>query len=144
MKEQGFSVFRRRFLFLSVGLLFGLLLFLFLDRYDIFDYLFICPLHVLGLYCPTCGMTRAAHALLSLDLRAALAYNPCIFPLGATALWYASFGTAALIKGDEKIFRRAGKWPILSTLALLLLWFLTRNILLLGFGIDLIGDFSPA
>lgn len=42
-----------------------------------FIHLFQCPLYyVIGIPCPTCGMTRAFDALIHLDLNQALYYNP--------------------------------------------------------------------
>lgn len=143
MKEKSFLAFRRRFLLLSFGALFFSLLFLYLDRFDLFDRFLICPFHVFGLYCPTCGMTRAAHALLSLDFSFSFRANPCVFVLLFVLLWYFFFGVFALIKGDERAFFRSGRWPLWLLLAFLCLWFLLRNILLLFFHIDPLGDFYP-
>ncbi len=141
MKEKSFSAFRRRFLLLSAGALVGSLLFLYLDTLDLFDLFLICPFHVFGLYCPTCGMTRAAHALLSLDLLSAFSLNPCLFVLLFVLLWYFSFGLFALFKKDPTLFRRARRWPLWLLLFSLAFYFLLRNILLLFFHIDLLGDF---
>lgn len=143
MKEIPFVAFRRRFLLISFGTVFFSLLFLYLDTLDLFDLFLICPFHVFGLYCPTCGMTRAAHALLAFDLgRAALA-NPCLFLLLFTVLWYFGFGLFALFKKEPAFFSRAGRWPIWLALSSLIFWFLLRNILLLFFHIDPLGDFYP-
>lgn len=39
-----------------------------------------CPLYsTTGLYCPGCGMSRAVHALMHLDLLGAFGYNPLVF-----------------------------------------------------------------
>lgn len=141
MKEKSFSAFRRRFLLIFLCAFFSALLFLYLDTFTVFDRFLICPFHVFGLYCPTCGMTRAAHALLSLDLSFAFGANPCLFVLLFAVLWYVGFGTVALIKGDETVFFRAGRWPLWLTLFSLILFFLLRNILLLFFHIDPLGDF---
>ncbi len=137
MKKRSF---RARFIAVLLSLLIGGGLFLFLDRYGIFDYILVCPLHLLGLYCPTCGLTRAAHALLALDLRAALTYHPLLPLLFAAVLYYAAFGLAAAVKNDGRLFRRAGRWPLYLALAALLILFIVRNILLFS-GIDMIGDF---
>ena len=47
----------------------------------------LCPTYALaGIYCPGCGMLRATHALLHLDLAGALARNPLVLPLYAALL----------------------------------------------------------
>ncbi len=138
MKERSFRV---RYALTLLLLFLAGALFLFLDRYGIFDYILVCPMHLLGIYCPTCGLTRAAHALLALDFRAAFLYHP-LWPLLATvALYYAAFGLAAAIRNDGRLLRRATVWPLYSTLAALAAFFILRNILLF-LGIDMIGDFS--
>lgn len=120
----------------------GAALFLFLDRYAVFDLILICPLHLIGLYCPTCGMTRAVHSLLALDPVASLTYHPLLLPLAAVALYYDSLWLASVIKGSRAPLRRASRIPLLLAAALLLAWFLLRN-LLLALGIDPLGDFLP-
>jgi hypothetical protein len=42
----------------------------------------VCPTYALaGIYCPGCGMLRATHDLLHLDLGGVLARNPLVLPL---------------------------------------------------------------
>ncbi len=43
--------------------------------------------HFFGLYCPGCGMTRAALSVLRLDFLSALYYNPLVFSLPYIALY---------------------------------------------------------
>lgn len=51
----------------------------------------LCPLHALtGLWCPTCGVTRAAHQLLHGHVAAALRFNPLLvvlLPVAAVGAW---------------------------------------------------------
>ena len=141
MKRQGLS-FRARFLIGNAATAAALLLFLFLDRYAVFDLFLICPLHTVGLYCPTCGMTRAAHALLAGRLTAALTYHPGILLLLLLALYYEGYGLVAAIRNRGAILSRAGRWPLYLTATLLLAFFVLRN-LLLALGIDPVGDFLP-
>ncbi len=136
------AVARRRrvllFFLLHLAVLGGGALFLFLDRYDVFDYLIVCPMHLLGLYCPTCGMTRAAHSLLALDLVASLRYHPLLLPLVALLLYYDGHLAVSLLCDRPA---RGRRWPFFLFIAALLLYFVLRNLLLLAFGIDLVGDF---
>ncbi len=126
------------FCFFSVNLLLLVLGlgFLALDRLSVWDRLVICPLHFLGLYCPTCGMTRAAHALLRLDLAAAFALHPLIYLLLGVVVYYE---VAALLALGKR--RRISRLPAYLFLAALFLYFIVRNILLLTVGLDPLGDF---
>ena len=129
-----------RFLAMHAVLLGGALLFLLLDRADLFDRVLFCPLHLFGLYCPTCGMTRAAHALLALDLAGVMRYHPLLPLLGATVLYYDAYLLAAILGDKEATLTGRRRLPLLFFLAALGLFFLLRNLLLL-LGVDLIGDF---
>ena len=134
---------RLHFFLANAVLITAAILFLLLDRYDAFDPFLLCPLHVLGLYCPTCGMTRATHALLSLDLAASLALHPLLPLVLLTALYYELCGLLHVLLGRPSRLSRAGRIPLLVTVAALLLFFLLRNLLLL-WGIDPVGDFLPS
>ena len=115
----------------------GILLFLLLDRFDLFDAWLFCPLHLVGLYCPTCGMTRASHALLHGELLAAMRYNPCLLPLLATLLYYEGYW---LLSALGKTRRPAKQLPLYLLLGLFGALFVVRNLLLI-FGVDFTGDF---
>ena len=100
----------------------------------------VCPLHAMGLYCPTCGMTRAVRALLHLDMAGALRYNPCVFFLLPCAVYYEAVGLVALIKRRGEP-RGVSRLPLALLVVSLLVFFLARNILLGAFSIDPTGDF---
>ena len=131
-------------LYLSVhlALLAAAAAFLLLDRRDFFDPWLICPFHLVGLYCPTCGMTRALHRFLSLDPLGALRLNPCLPAVLAVLIYYEVAALRAVRAGSLAPLRRAHPWPLLLLLCLLLLWGALLNVLHLGWGIDLLGDFS--
>jgi hypothetical protein len=65
------QVFKRLSIVISTGIA------IYLVSLTTFIHIFECPLYYLiGIPCPTCGMTRAFDALLSLDIMQAFYYNP--------------------------------------------------------------------
>jgi hypothetical protein len=60
-----------------VTLITGLGMAVYLATLTSFVHLFQCPLYyVIGIPCPTCGMTRAFESLIELDIMQAFYYNP--------------------------------------------------------------------
>lgn len=118
----------------------GILLFLLLDRFRLFDAFLFCPWHTVGLYCPTCGLTRASHALLSFDILAALRYNFLIFPLLGVIGYYEVVALCRARRGEENLLKGASRLPLGLLLLAFGLFFVVRNVLLLC-GIDPLGDF---
>lgn len=129
----------KRFLLPNVILGAFLLLFLYLDRFNLFEYLIVCPLHYFGLYCPTCGMTRATHALLAMDIEQALLYHPLLPLFILMVLYYELAHLVSIIVGHSVL--RHPRRMLYFTITAFLLFFILRNVLLLGFGIDPTGDF---
>ncbi len=139
MKKESSSP-RRRLIVTNAVAAGAILLFLLLDRFDLFDGLLFCPWHLVGLYCPTCGMTRAAHALLSLDIAAALRQNPLILPLLFVIGYYEGYAVTSARRGRPTLLLGASRWPATLLLIAFGVFFLVRNVLLC-FGIDPLGDF---
>lgn len=130
----------KRFLLPNAILFAAILLLVLLGEHPPVSYLALCPLHLVGLYCPTCGMTRAARALLRLDLAAALSCHPLLPLFLAAVLYYEVAWLLSVIRGRTVLRRpRLVFW---ITVAAFLGYFVLRNVLLLGFGIDPLGDFS--
>ena len=121
----------------------GALLFLLLDRFSLFDGILICPLHLLGIYCPTCGMTRAMHALLSLDFALMLRCHPLAPVLVAVVLYFAVAGFILALRGEQAPLSRVPRWPLYVLIALLFLFFVLRNVWLYAFSYDPLGDMLP-
>lgn len=67
-----------------------------------------------GVGCPTCGMTRAFHALLHADFSASFAYHPLLVPMLLVAI---PLFAAAIISP-----LKAGQWLARNSLKLLLGW----------------------
>lgn len=81
-----------------------------------------CPTRVMfGVPCPGCGMTRAARALLTGDLGAALRMNPAVFfvgPLAAYWLWQPAAEALGLAR--PRFTWRVPAWTYGALLVLLL------------------------
>lgn len=84
---------------------------------------------ITGLLCPGCGNSRAALALLRLDLAAALEYN-LLFPLEfAYLLWVAACSSRAYLKGKPFTYNPPAPALDIALLVIILLWGILRNIL---------------
>ena len=102
-----------------------------------------CFLHdYLRLYCPLCGGTRAVDAILHWQWGEALRCNaPVVLFLPVLAALYLSMWIR-LFRGEERLLR-IPRWVLISTIAVLVCFGLLRNLLLVGFGIDPLGDLLP-
>ena len=103
---------------------------------------FECPVHAfLHIYCPGCGITRAILSLSHLDIIGSLRYNPMAIFL----LIYIVVIVGVLINKKRTHESEKAKRDIkLVTLGLFGIWiayFVVRNVLLVFFGIDIVGDF---
>ncbi len=113
-------------------------------------YLAINPKFVLGIptctisrllhiYCPGCGGTRAVRALLTGDLLHALRCN--IF-----VPWFIFCALTQYLRALRALIRRdpyacpIQRWTWISMIVLILLLFVLRNILLIFYGYDYLGD----
>ena len=95
---------------------------------------------LLFLYCPGCGGTRAVYYLLKLDFLRSFISNPIVVTTSLILLEVDIRAALSLLKNDSRILRRFNPRVFLVVPAVLILNFLIRNILLFGFGIDLLGD----
>jgi len=84
-----------------------------------------CPSHALfGVYCPGCGSTRMLVRLAHGDLAGAFAKNPLPFIL----LPFLAYGLGAELSGRRWPSLPRRGWPIYALLAVLLLYWVARNI----------------
>jgi hypothetical protein len=133
--------------FLLVNALFAacallLMPFLYLTRESkLLGGLFTCLTHDLfSIYCPTCGFTRAFTLMLRFDLVGALRANPMAVVLAAGVIYFDARALISIIRKEERILHLRLR-HFFVYVALLLAFCLVRNILLIKYHIDPLGDF---
>lgn len=99
-----------------------------------------CFLHdFLFLYCPFCGGTRALSALLSLHLAESLRANLLVLP-AVIALLCLDLRALFRLRRGERTLYPIPTWLWILLLAILLLYGVLRNLLMIRFGYDPLGD----
>ena len=120
---------KRPWVLLAAGvvLLAGVGLFFLLAR---LGYGIPCPLYTLtGFQCPGCGNSRAVVALLQLDFRGAISYNP-LFPLEFFYIgWVLFFCSKSYLKGKPFAYHPPCPFMDILVLGLVVLWGIVRNLL---------------
>ncbi|MCR5700754.1 MAG: DUF2752 domain-containing protein [Lachnospiraceae bacterium] len=121
---------------LGAGIVFvGMLL----ARYDIIpnpD----CTFHAIThLYCPGCGGTRATFALLSGRIIDSIKFNPAVV-FGALLILHYEIGIVlTLIKNNGRRYYTRKLWPVYLYVAIVVSFFIIRNLLLVFCGIDMLA-----
>ena len=116
--------------------------------YHIFEWEFYIPFSYCGfhdflrLYCPGCGGTRAINELLSLHIKSSFLANPIVIYIAAVGMYYyiSAFYTF-IIKKDGKIHYKLSTHLLWIALGIVVGFFVLRNVLLLFWNIDYLGDF---
>jgi hypothetical protein len=104
--------------------------------------LFSCRVRdTLGLYCPGCGGTRAAVALVRGRLLHSLCCNPLAIYLAVGFLVYDSRVAIAIARDEPQLPRVLARyfWGMLFLAAA---HFFARNTLMIGWGYDYLGDLA--
>lgn len=95
-----------------------------------------------GIYCPGCGGTRAVEAFLSGEILQSLKFNPIVLLFLADIVLTIAVAVVGVLKKERnyKISRiiLVYNWAILAFFAI---YFVLRNVLLVKFGVDMLGDF---
>lgn len=101
-------------------------------------YIPYCLTHDLfHLYCPFCGCTRAGLALLRLDVAGSFAANPTVILFCFEYLVYNAVAAVFIFKGKK--IPELKRWGI-ATGIFFILFFAVRNILMIFFGFDTLGE----
>lgn len=99
-----------------------------------------CILHDrLFLYCPLCGGTRALAALLRLHFAEALRANAFVVLLAVLFLVHDVLAWVRLLRGHTVLFRFVA-WEWIAVAVLFLVFGVLRDLLLIRFGLDPLGD----
>lgn len=80
-----------------------------------------------GLKCPGCGTQRAIHALLHGDVVTALRFN-ALLPVSIPLLVIYGFADVARTRHQQFFSRVNSRTAILTVLAVVILWWILRNI----------------
>lgn len=95
----------------------------------------------LHIYCLTCGFTRALWELLHFNIIESLRFNPTVIYMAAGTVYYYVRCIYMFVKRKIKIIH-TDILIFAVGIFVAILFCVVRNILLLGFGIDLTGDFT--
>ncbi len=103
----------------------------------------LCPMHDLWhIYCPGCGGTRAMVALLRGQIVHSLACNPLSAYLAAGFVAF-DVRAAIAIARDEPRALHLRAWYFWLLLAITVVFFVLRNVMLVSFGVDYLGELRP-
>ena len=96
--------------------------------------------HNMKLYCPGCGGSRSLVYLLRLDIIRSFIYYPAL-PVCAMLILDADIrAVISFVKNSPKAIMGFRLNPIIVVPVLIMLNFIVKNILLVCFGIDVLGD----
>ncbi len=100
--------------------------------------IFSCAIYEnLGIYCPGCGCTRAYLELVHLNIFKSIYYNPTVFySIVITTLFLFTQTIDRIFKFKKHIMPYTNAYLYVGIVILVLNW-IVRNILLLGFNISL-------
>lgn len=100
-----------------------------------------CTLHdIFHIYCPLCGGTRAIVALCRGQLLQSLQYNPVSAYLAVGFSVFDIIAATRIARRSAKPIVNIPLWYVAVGIALAVLVFIVRNVCLIGYGIDNIGD----
>lgn len=100
-----------------------------------------CFFHeVLHVYCPGCGGTRAVYELLHLKLWRSFIDHPLVPFTAAILLEYYIGEIITLIRHNGKRYYYLRVWFCYAALGIIIVNFILKNVLLICFHIDLVGD----
>lgn len=91
-----------------------------------------------GIYCPGCGGTRAVNALFHLQLLKSFYYHPLVPYMALGGGWFLLSHTIGILSKGRWKGIRFRSWYVVLALVIVIVQFMIKNILLLGFGIHVL------
>lgn len=104
-------------------------------------YVYCLMYSLFHLYCPFCGGTRAIFDILNLDMLSAIKHNVFLIYLIIAFVFYDIRALSMILKGQKNAFS-VPKWLWMLTVILFAVFFVVRNLLMIAFGIDTVGDLA--
>ena len=92
-----------------------------------------------GWYCPGCGGTRAVKYLIQGQIRTSIQYHPLVFYMTVVTAAELISWMAAKLCGRPKLYLGHGALFIYVGIAVTAVNWIVKNVLLIGFGIDLLS-----
>jgi hypothetical protein len=100
-----------------------------------------CAVHDLfHIYCPGCGGTRAVYLLLHLHPVQSFLYHPLVVFVALILAMYEIGAVITLIRRDGRRYYYLKDWFCYVALGIIIVNWVLRNILLIQFHVDYIGD----
>ena len=91
------------------------------------------------MYCPGCGGTRSLFSLLKLNIKKSICYNPAVILGGVLILYYEITFIMTLLDKEGRKYYCKSPVIIYIYIAVVLIYTILRNVLLIAFGIDLLA-----
>lgn len=132
----------KTYLLINLGMILGIAaicLLSYWQKISGFPLLYCLSHQVLHIYCPLCGGTRAIKALLRLDILLALKTNAFAVCLLCVGVFFDVRAGILAMKGDLRALT-IPRWVIWSMVAAFGVYFILRNVFMIVFGIDPLGD----
>ena len=91
------------------------------------------------MYCPGCGGTRALMALAKGHIIKSLCFNPTVILGVLLIMYYEITVLMTVLSKKNRVYYTKSTKPVVIYVSIILAFFVIRNVLLVGFGIDILN-----
>lgn len=146
MEKEGLKKFIKRertaFIWVNVGIIFCLAVVLVWEHLALSELLpGGCAIHdFFHIYCPGCGGTRAVYYMIHLQPIKSFLYHPLVPFVTILLVEYYVGAVITLVRKNGKRYYYLRDWFCYVALGIILVNWILRNVLLIKFHIDYIGD----